>query len=139
MRLRSFSMNSQMGHIGAVVPGPPPITCTPLNYNPGWRVFKRTTDFHDLDPSKLFVFIEEHPDSINDGYFQVNVNTQIFPDVPGSNHDGAGTLSFTDGHVEVRAWETRPRVRKVSLNNVTPSTNDWLWLQARATARPAVP
>ena len=69
----------------------------------------------------------------------MNVNNQIFPDVPGSNHDGAGTLSFTDGHVKVRALETRPRVRKVSLSNVTPSTNDWLWLQARATARPAVP
>ena len=59
-----------MGHIGAAVPGPPPITYTPPNYNPGWRVFKRTKDFNDLDPARLFVFIEEHPDSINGATFK---------------------------------------------------------------------
>jgi prepilin-type processing-associated H-X9-DG protein len=133
-RLRSFAMNSQMGHIETTIPGPIPIFYTPPNYNPGWRVFKRTSDFHDLNPARLFVFVEEHPDSINDGHFQVNMNGQTFPSVPGSNHDGAGTLSFADGHVETRAWETRPPVRKIVLANITPTTNDWRWLTDRTTA-----
>lgn len=132
-RLRSFAMNSQMGHIEVAVPGPIPTTYTPPNYNPGWRVFKRTTDFFNADPAKLFVFIEEHPDAINDGYFQVNMSSPVHPDVPGSNHDGAGTLSFADGHVEWRAWETRPPVRKISLANIAATTNDWRWLTARTT------
>jgi prepilin-type processing-associated H-X9-DG protein len=133
-RLRSFSMNSQMGHIETTIPGPIPIFYTPPNYNPGWRVFKRTSDFHDLHPARLFVFIEEHPDSINDGHFQVNMSMRIFPSVPGSNHDGAGTLSFADGHVEWKGWETRPTVRKVALANLNATTNDWRWLSARTTA-----
>ncbi len=132
-RLRSFSMNSQMGHNETILPGPFPLTYTPPNYNPGWRVFKRTTDFFTADPAKLFVFIEEHPDSINDGYFQVNMGAQDFPSVPGSNHDGAGTLSFADGHVEPRAWETRPPVKKISIANISASSNDWQWLTARTT------
>ena len=135
-RLRSFAMNSQMGHIGGILPGPFPTPYVPPNYNPGWRVFKRTTDFHDLDPSKLFVFIEEHPDAINDGYFQVNMSSQTFPDVPGSNHDGAGTITFADGHVEWKEWETRPRVRKITLANVAAPTNDWRWLTDRTTQPP---
>lgn len=136
-RLRSFSMNSQMGHVEVPL-GTQPIFYTPPNYNPGWRVFKRTADFNDLDPARLFVFIEEHPDSINDGHFQVNMGAQTFPSVPGSNHDGAGTITFADGHVEWRAWETRPAVRKITLNNVAPATNDWLWLSARASV-PSTP
>ena len=132
-RLRSFAMNSQMGHIGGTIPGPFPTPYVPPNFNPGWRVFKRTTDFFTADPARLFVFIEEHPDAINDGYFQVNMSAQTFPDVPGSNHDGAGTLSFADGHVEAHAWETRPPVRKISLANIAATTNDWRWLTARTT------
>jgi prepilin-type processing-associated H-X9-DG protein len=137
-RLRSFAMNSQMGHIETTIPGPFPATYTPPNFNPGWRVFKRTTDLLVHDPARLFVFIEEHLDSINDGHFQVSMSAQNFPSVPGSNHDGAGTLSFADGHVEVRAWETRPTVRKITLSNVAATTNDWRWLTERAT-RPVAP
>lgn len=131
-RLRSFAMNSQMGHI-QVTFGTPPFSYTPPNYNPGWRVFKRTSDFFSVDPARLFVFIEEHPDSINDGHFQVSMSAQNFPSVPGSNHDGAGTLSFADGHVEVRAWETRPAVKKISIASIAASTNDWRWLTDRTT------
>ncbi len=132
-RLRSFAMNSQMGHIEMPLPGLFPGTYTPPNYNPGWRVFKRTSDFFTADPAKLFVFIEEHPDAINDGYFQVNMSAPTFPSVPGSNHDGSGTLSFADGHVEAHAWETRPPVKKLTISNVPATTNDWRWLTARTT------
>jgi prepilin-type N-terminal cleavage/methylation domain-containing protein/prepilin-type processing-associated H-X9-DG protein len=135
-RLRSFSMNSQMGHIGGFWPGPIPTPYTPPNYSPGWRVFKKTTEFVELAPSDALIFIEEHPDSINDGYFQINCNTQIFPDVPGSNHDGVGTASFADGHVEAHRWDTRPKVRKGTLQNVAPSARDYDWLRSHATVRP---
>ncbi len=135
-RLRSFSMNSQMGHIGGITPGPFPTPYTPPNYSPGWMVFKKTTEFTTLAPSDALIFIEEHPDSINDGYFQINCNTAIFPDVPGSNHDGVGTSSFADGHVEGRRWDTKPKVKKIVLAGVTPSTRDWTWLRDHASVRP---
>ena len=134
-RVRSFSMNSQMGHIGGLSPGPPPFPYTPPNYSTGWRVFKKVTDLNELSASDAWVFIEEHPDSINDGYFQVNMNTSIFPDVPGANHCGSGSISFADGHAEVRRWATKRPVNKATLQNIPPSGTDWNWLTERTTIR----
>ena len=136
-RVRSFSMNSQMGHIGGLMPGPPPVPYTPPNYNPGWKVFKRTSELTVLAPSDAFIFIEEHPDSINDGYFQVNMNSQVYPDVPGGNHAGAGTLSFADGHAEVRRWVSPPpKVSRTTRQNLPAGALDWAWLTERSTVRP---
>ena len=134
-RVRSFPMNCQMGAIGGTIPGPPPVPYTPPNYNPGWRAFKRTTDLVDFKPSDALIFLEEHPDSINDGYFLINLTTQIFPDVPGSNHDGVGTASFGDGHIETHRWDTRPPVKRITLAKVTPSARDWQWLTSHTSVR----
>ena len=62
-------------------------------------------------PSKLFVFMEEHPDSLNDGYFQVNVNTQIFPDVPGRKanlHHVLRSGKISDRNPERAQWGAEP-------------------------------
>jgi len=134
-RLRSFSMNSQMGHIGGTNPGPPPVPYIPPNYNPGWRVFKRVTELTDFSPSDAFIFIEEHPDSINDGYFQVSMDSSTFPDIPGSNHGGAGTLSFADGHAEVHVWQFHPPVKKIVLKSQTAPAADWDFIKAHSTVR----
>ena len=59
-------------------------------------------------PQSKMVFLDEHPDSINDGYF-INVpgTGQQWYDLPGSHHNGAGGFSFADGHVE--ALEITPK------------------------------
>ena len=111
-RVRSFSMNSQMGHIGGIRPGPFPTPYTPPNYNPGWKVFKRTSELTDLAPSEAFIFTEEHPGTIEDGYFQVSLNSAQFPNIPGAHHDGRGSVSFADGHVDTVRWDSAPKVVK---------------------------
>jgi prepilin-type N-terminal cleavage/methylation domain-containing protein/prepilin-type processing-associated H-X9-DG protein len=58
-------------------------------------------------PSNYFVTIDEHPDSINDGYFINNPNTtgiDSWDDLPASYHNGAGGLAFADGHSEIHKW-----------------------------------
>jgi prepilin-type N-terminal cleavage/methylation domain-containing protein/prepilin-type processing-associated H-X9-DG protein len=141
-RVRSFSMNCQMGHIGGIFPGPPPTTYTPPNYNgppfvaaPGWRAFKRTTELAEFSPSEAFIFIEEHPDSVNDGFFQVNMATPTFPDIPGSNHSGVGTVSFADGHVETHRWDFRPPVKRIRLQSQAVGSRDFTWLTQHTTIR----
>jgi prepilin-type N-terminal cleavage/methylation domain-containing protein/prepilin-type processing-associated H-X9-DG protein len=131
-RLRSFSMNSQMGHIGGTDPFGAPYS--PPNYNPGYRVFKKTSELEVWSPSDAFVFIEEHPDSINDGYFQISMTSTTFPDIIGSNHGGgAGVLSFADGHVEKHIWDFRAPVKKIVLKNQTVSANDLRFIQQHGT------
>ena len=60
-----------------------------------------------LKPAMNWMFLDEHPDSINDGYF---INKAYYPewvDLPASYHNGAGMFSFADGHAEVHRWMER--------------------------------
>ena len=53
----------------------------------------------------LFVFSEEHPDSINDGWMNVyNRSGTYWEDLPASNHGKFTEFSFADGHAEGHKW-----------------------------------
>jgi hypothetical protein len=63
------------------------------------------SDMVNQGPSSTWVFIDEHPDSMNDaGFF--NPQTRTAPvDVPASYHNAAGGLAFADGHSEINKWK----------------------------------
>jgi prepilin-type N-terminal cleavage/methylation domain-containing protein len=91
-RVRTISMNSQVG------------------FN---QKFKRQADFASATGRDgTIVFIEEHPQSINDGWFVVNLagdapdtpGSYVITDFPASHHGGAGAVAFNDGHMEIRRW-----------------------------------
>ncbi len=65
-------------------------------------------------------------------------------DYPASYHNGAGGLSFVDGHAEIKRWldaRTTPSLQKNSNALVargwisSPNNKDMIWLQERATRR----
>lgn len=56
-------------------------------------------------PSRVFVFIDEHKDSIDDGHFLVWSNPDDrWVNLPADRHGQAGAWSVADGHVERRRW-----------------------------------
>jgi prepilin-type processing-associated H-X9-DG protein len=59
-------------------------------------------------PARIFVFLDEHPDSINDGYFLNKVyrdnREKEWVDLPASYHNGAAAFSFADGHSQIQRW-----------------------------------
>jgi prepilin-type N-terminal cleavage/methylation domain-containing protein/prepilin-type processing-associated H-X9-DG protein len=63
-------------------------------------------------PSMMFVLLDERPESINDGYFVVEMDgystTQAgsaqLVDYPGVAHNGACGFGFADGHSEIHKW-----------------------------------
>ena len=60
-------------------------------------------------PAEFFVMVDEHPDSINDGYFLNNPEFASFSnwgDLPASYHGGACGFSFADGHSEIHMWKS---------------------------------
>jgi len=58
-------------------------------------------------PADYFVTIDEHPDSINDGYFLNNPGgAGRWGDGPASYHNGAGGMSFADGHSTIHKWSS---------------------------------
>jgi prepilin-type N-terminal cleavage/methylation domain-containing protein/prepilin-type processing-associated H-X9-DG protein len=132
VRLRSYSMNSQMGYIpdyGLV------------NYNSGWRQYSKISDLTSPTPVDAFIFDEENPDSMNDGYLQLGLNSPYdFPDVPGALHGSVGSFSFADGHVKLVRWITSaltmPVVFNVHISHVPGGqTNpDWMWMRDHGAA-----
>jgi prepilin-type N-terminal cleavage/methylation domain-containing protein len=133
-RLRSYSMNSQMGNVYSLS-----IT---RSYNPGYRAFTKASDLQSCPgPSQSFVFCEENICSMNDGYLQVNNNAAIFPDVPGSYHVWNCGFSFADGHAEMHNWITpvlRIPVRSgftTASISTTPNNTDWRWFTEHATCK----
>lgn len=102
-RIRSYSMNAMMGDAGDISVGG-----TNQN-NPAYVQFFRLTDISQ--PSQIFVFLDEHPDSINDGYFVNRAYVWRWLDLPASYHNGATSFAFADGHSDMHRWlhpQTKP-------------------------------
>jgi prepilin-type N-terminal cleavage/methylation domain-containing protein/prepilin-type processing-associated H-X9-DG protein len=111
---------------------------------PEYRVFLKESQVTDPSPSMLWIFIDEHPDSINDGGFGVQMPNGAaatrWVDVPATFHNGAGGLSFADGHSEIRKWVVQnaiPPVSYVGLSALINSPNniDVLWLATRTSSK----
>ena len=66
--------------------------------NPDYKQFLRLAAISR--PAEIFVFLDEHPDSISDGYGLAKADEPEWLDLPGSHHNGAGSFSFADGHSE---------------------------------------
>jgi prepilin-type N-terminal cleavage/methylation domain-containing protein/prepilin-type processing-associated H-X9-DG protein len=75
---------------------------------PFWA--KKMSDFKRPGPSDTWVFMDEHPDSIDDGIFYASfsytngIGTLI--EYPGSGHGGACGISFADGHAVIHKWQS---------------------------------
>jgi prepilin-type N-terminal cleavage/methylation domain-containing protein/prepilin-type processing-associated H-X9-DG protein len=117
-------------------------------WGPGWRVYKKITDFRDPGPAKTIVLLDEREDSINDSFWVVRMDgfrssplRYRIVDYPASYHNRAGGFSFADGHAEMKKWvdgRTTPRLVRngqIPLNIGSPNNPDVAWLQERATRR----
>jgi prepilin-type N-terminal cleavage/methylation domain-containing protein/prepilin-type processing-associated H-X9-DG protein len=92
-RLRSVSMNAFVGCGGSFAP-----------YG-NWVLYHKMTDILAPPPVQLWVFTDEHPDSINDAWLVDDPgSTTLWCDLPGSYHSGGTEFAFADGHVEYRKW-----------------------------------
>jgi prepilin-type N-terminal cleavage/methylation domain-containing protein/prepilin-type processing-associated H-X9-DG protein len=70
-----------------------------------WYFARKSTDFHAPGPSDVWVFADEHPDSIDDNLmYTANYLVQSFTELPGNQHGGDCGLAFADGHAEIHKW-----------------------------------
>ena len=97
----------------------------------------------------LWVFLDEHPASINDGGFAVRMpnsaaDTQStgWVDFPAGFHGDSGAFSFMDGHAEIHRWVEQSSTGRGGLSShVTdwsqlnpgriPNNRDVLWVAQR--------
>jgi prepilin-type N-terminal cleavage/methylation domain-containing protein/prepilin-type processing-associated H-X9-DG protein len=93
-RVRSCAMNGALG--GGIK------YCTGQSW---YYNVTKFSGFHTPSPTDSWLFMDEHPDYIDDGslYFDPTYagGASAFNELPGSNHGGASGISFADGHVEM--------------------------------------
>jgi hypothetical protein len=103
LRNRSYNMsqsvNGYLQYLASLhMPG--------LSDLPCWEKF---TQIRNPAPSRLFVFIDEHADTLFDAQFGNPAGGSYWPpmwfDMPSDRHSQGACMSFTDGHTERWRWK----------------------------------
>lgn len=108
------------------------------NYTQGptdaiYKHITKAAEMVNPNPVETWVFLDEHPDSINDaGFF--NPHQTSFIDVPAAYHNGAAGFAMADGHAEIVKWKGRMAgndLKSVAFNTsrfsggLTAPNGDW--------------
>ncbi len=111
-----------------------------------WKVFRKTTEMNNPGPTMSFVLLDERQDSINDGFFVVNMEAYlnaanaVMVDYPASYHSQAAGFAFADGHSEIHKWvdsRTVPPIKAgLALNQPQPNNRDVYWMAEHSTRLP---
>jgi prepilin-type N-terminal cleavage/methylation domain-containing protein/prepilin-type processing-associated H-X9-DG protein len=125
-RIRSISMNQAVGTatdgtetgIGNWLDG----SCGDAGSTPGpYLVYGKEADLSRPSPSALWLMLDEHPDSINDGAFAVIMPSSSvagsFVDHPAKWHSNGGSFSYVDGHSELHHWREPQNIRNPQYQN----------------------
>jgi prepilin-type N-terminal cleavage/methylation domain-containing protein/prepilin-type processing-associated H-X9-DG protein len=141
-RVRSVSMNTAVGTDTSAA-----ALAADSNWIdwPTFNVFKKESEIIRPGPSDLWVFLDESPDSINDGSFAVVMprlpGATKWTDIPTKSHGNACGFGFADGHSEIHKWQnpgsiltptyvtTSSKTQQIEPNNV-----DIMWLAKRTTS-----
>jgi prepilin-type processing-associated H-X9-DG protein len=130
-RVRSTSMSNRMGEGSRSW------------VNPGaYLMYATLAGIYKPAPSQIFVLLDEHEASLNDGWFCTDPDTAWqLVDYPAGWHNGGAGFAFADGHSEIHRWKdarTMPTLRPgqpLPLNVSLPGDVDVQWLQFHAAAR----
>jgi prepilin-type N-terminal cleavage/methylation domain-containing protein/prepilin-type processing-associated H-X9-DG protein len=126
-RIRTMSMNAMVGNPGELT----------NRFNPLYMQFYKMHEFPK--PSGIFVFLDEHADTINDGFFVNDLDGYSWGNRPGSYHNGVVNLSFADGHIESHRWMVPGTIQPVrgARGPATPANphTDFDWLKIRTSIK----
>jgi len=128
-RVRSYSMNQYVGE-------------SSRSPDPRRQYFYKQEDFSRPGPSQTFIYLDEHEDSINDGYFLIGGQESRplgFNEHPGSRHDRGANFVFADGHAERHRWLDKRTIQPITRIRILalpqPNSLDVGWVHDHATAQ----
>jgi prepilin-type processing-associated H-X9-DG protein len=125
-RCRSIAMNGWVGFATRDWLGCPP-----------YKVNFKMSDLGNPGPAQTWVFIDERENSLNDGWFAVDVYNQFdaatWVDLPATRHNRGAVLSYADGHSEFRKWRDGRTIAEMTPGTASPNNPDIAWLQQRTT------
>jgi prepilin-type processing-associated H-X9-DG protein len=127
-RTRSYSMNSWVGSRF--------METNEFKQN-DFRTFVSDGEIAAAGASRIWVLIDEHESTIDDGLFMVTMDDrQPFASAPAMRHNRGYTLTFGDGHVEYFALRD-PNSGMIgnAQGQVSAKNTDWLRLKQFTTIR----
>jgi prepilin-type N-terminal cleavage/methylation domain-containing protein len=142
-RVRSYSMSCFLGLFSE---GGDP-TYQGQNWSdPAYRQFLKLSLIPS--PANIILMLDEHPDSINDGYYDMGtpepligtpgtLTVAAWGDLPASYHNRAAGFSFTDGHSEIHQWQCQSTLLPITFSYTPPAppadqqTDRW-WVGQRS-------
>jgi prepilin-type processing-associated H-X9-DG protein len=103
--------------------------------NGPYLIYVKDTDMNRPSPANLWLMLDDHPDSIGDSEFKVEMDTitdsgATWIDHASCLHNGAGGFSFCDGHAVIHQW--RGPNWKTILRYQPQFNNNWLPTQVGA-------
>jgi prepilin-type N-terminal cleavage/methylation domain-containing protein len=124
--LRTYSMNCWVG---------------PFNgdeWKQNYQVYRKLSHMMNPGPTTIWVFMEENPTSIDDGYFVVDP-TRLTPpywyNSPAVLHGSSSVLSYADGHSEPQKWSDSKMINGKGDDIAgDPNSGDLQLLSQRSTA-----
>src|SRR6266567_5316918 len=139
-RVRSVSMNSYVG-ARTVEEQTRSVKLLPDSnaYTAKYWQFRKYSEMLNPGPSKTWVFLDEHPQGINDGWFAVdmggydpsNPRAYTMVDFPASFHNRACGFTFADSHSEIHKWRLNqtcwPENKPLQLGQASPNSPDVAW------------
>jgi prepilin-type N-terminal cleavage/methylation domain-containing protein len=95
----------------------------------GYAIFKKYSNFSSrLSASDCFMYLDENPASINDGWFLFIADGSSINDRPAINHGNLSSFSYADGHTQLHKWQDKFLSYGTSGQGV-----DTLWLAQHGT------
>lgn len=127
-RMRSYALNAYVGWTGTLD--------TRLSAN--YRIFRKHSQMTARMPAGTFLFSDVNPNSICWPYFGVIMPSDHFFNFPGSSHNRAAVVSFSDGHVETHRWVDQRTITAYSADyhdhkEASSGNKDLAWLRDRTT------
>jgi prepilin-type N-terminal cleavage/methylation domain-containing protein len=113
-------------------------------YAGAFMAYNKITDIVRPSPVDLFVLVDEHPDSINDGWLITDEQEVQWVDLPASYHNHACGFSFADGHSTIHKWVDGVTTQPVKMSSgnswpSSPNSPDIIWMQQHSSAPYAAP
>jgi len=137
LRVRSNSMNGFVGERQN------DRTTGQNDWYPTYIQYVKSSSFTRPGPANTWLLVDEHPDSINDGYFLNKwptppYNDREWIDLPASYHNGGASFSFADGHSETHRWRNPSTKQPANPNSLNlpmdvpgDQTTDYYWTVSR--------
>ncbi len=141
-RVRSVAMN---GYIEGGLYDPTMSSTVSSIHGRGWRKYDTLSHIIDPSPSDLWIFADEHPDSINNGGFVLYPYTAtIWRNLPANYHNAACGYAYADGHAAIKKWsdpmpknepvQKRMRLDYSNAGSIGGKARDYWWVINHSTA-----